>query len=78
LHELAELAEWAWVNRVHPQRAYRWSRQDRMPVPARRLASGTIWVGTVPCHEAGGAVLYTWVYIRAVTAVKEPVGVPVA
>jgi putative resolvase len=58
-HERVKLAEWARVNRVHPQTAYRWFRQDRMPVPARRLASGTIWVDTVPCDEAGCAVLYT-------------------
>jgi putative resolvase len=29
-----------------------------MPVPARRLVSGTIWVDTVPGPEPGGAVLY--------------------
>lgn len=59
LYERVKLAEWAWVNRVHTQTAYRWFRQDRMPVPARRLPSGTIWVDTVPCDKAGGAVLYT-------------------
>jgi putative resolvase len=53
-----KLAEWARVNRVHRQTAYRWLREDRMPVPARRLASGTIWVDTVPGPEPGGAVLY--------------------
>jgi putative resolvase len=39
-----KLAEWAGANGVHPQAAYRWFREDRMPVPARRLESGTIWV----------------------------------
>jgi hypothetical protein len=29
-----------------------------MLVPARRLASGTIWVDIVPGPEPGGAVLY--------------------
>ncbi len=37
------LAEWARANGVHPQTAYRWFREDRMPVPARRLESGTIY-----------------------------------
>ena len=59
LYKRVKLAEWARVNRVHPQTAYRWFRQDWMPVPARRLAWETIWVDTVPCDEAGGAVLYT-------------------
>src|SRR5258708_29046052 len=45
------------MNGVHPQTAYRWFRQDRMPVPARRLPSGTIWVDTAPARAAGGVVL---------------------
>ena len=57
-HERVKLAEWARVNRVHPQTAYRWFRQDRMPVPARRLASGTIWVDDIPRSDAGRVVLY--------------------
>lgn len=39
-----ELAAWTRANGVHPQTAYRWFRQGRMPVPARRLPSGTILV----------------------------------
>ena len=39
-----KLAGWARANGVHPQTAYRWFRQGRMPVPARRLPSGTILV----------------------------------
>ncbi len=39
-----KLAAWARANGVHPQTAYRWFRQGRMPVPARRLPSGTILV----------------------------------
>jgi putative resolvase len=58
LHERVKLAEWARVNRVHPQTAYRWFRQDRMPVPARRLASGTIWADDIPRGDAGRVVLY--------------------
>jgi putative resolvase len=58
LHERVKLAEWARVNGVHPQTAYRWFRQDRMPVPARRLASGTIWVDAAPGGESGRVVVY--------------------
>jgi putative resolvase len=53
-----KLAEWARVNRVHPQTAYRWFREDRMPVPARRLASGTIWVDAAVAGDAGRVVVY--------------------
>ncbi|WP_186242270.1 IS607 family transposase [Mycobacterium simulans] len=42
-----KLAEWARVNGVHPQTAYRWVREGKMPVPVRRLASGTILVDVV-------------------------------
>jgi putative resolvase len=41
-----KLAAWARANGVHPQTAYRWFRQGTMPVPARRLPSGTILVDT--------------------------------
>jgi putative resolvase len=46
-----KLAAWARVNGVHPQTAYRWFRQGTMPVPARRLPSGTI---LVEVHGGGG------------------------
>src|SRR5574341_1510958 len=56
-----KLAAWARANGVHPQTAYRWFRQGRMPVPARRLPSGTILV-EVPGGDDGvadhRAVLY--------------------
>ncbi|HUZ20065.1 MAG TPA: IS607 family transposase, partial [Acidimicrobiales bacterium] len=39
-----KLAEWARSYGVHPSTAYRWFRDGTMPVPARRLASGTIVV----------------------------------
>jgi putative resolvase len=55
-----KLAAWARANGVHPQTAYRWFRQGRMPVPARRLPSGTILV-EVPGADGvpqRGAVLY--------------------
>ncbi|HEY3953892.1 MAG TPA: IS607 family transposase [Streptosporangiaceae bacterium] len=53
-----KLAEWARANGVHPQTAYRWFREDRMPVSARRLESGTIWVDAAPGGSAGRTVVY--------------------
>ena len=53
-----KLAEWARVNGVHPQTAYRWFRQGTMPVPARRLPSGTILVDASGNPPGGRAVLY--------------------
>ncbi|MFL6055655.1 MAG: IS607 family transposase [Actinoallomurus sp.] len=53
-----KLAEWARSNGVHPQTAYRWFREDKMPVPARRLESGTIWVDAAPADTTGRVVLY--------------------
>jgi putative resolvase len=53
-----KLAEWARVNRVHPQTAYRWFRQGTMPVPARRLPSGTILVDGPEGPSGGRVVLY--------------------
>lgn len=53
-----KLAEWARENGVHPQTAYRWFREDRMPVPARRLESGTIWVDAAPAAGSGRVVVY--------------------
>jgi putative resolvase len=55
-----KLAAWARANGVHPQTAYRWFRQGRMPVPARRLPSGTILVEAPATNRSSdrGAVLY--------------------
>jgi putative resolvase len=57
-----KLAAWARANGVHPQTAYRWFRQGTMPVPARRLPSGTILVQVPDSDHGGGldqrAVLY--------------------
>jgi putative resolvase len=56
-----KLAEWARANGVHPQTAYRWFRQDTMPVPARRLPSGTILVDAAGSGSPAGRVV---VYAR--------------
>ncbi|SON63770.1 hypothetical protein MSIMFI_05301 [Mycobacterium simulans] len=53
-----KLAESARANGVHPQTAYRWFREDRMPVLARRLESGTIWVDAAAAGETGRTVVY--------------------
>ena len=49
-----KLAEWARSYGVHPNTAYRWFRDGTMPVPARRLASGTIVVEQEPTKVASG------------------------
>jgi predicted site-specific integrase-resolvase len=59
-----ELAEWARANGVRPQTAYRWFREDRMPVAARRLESGAIWVDAVRADESGRVVVYARVSSR--------------
>ena len=56
-----KLAEWARGNGVQPQTAYRWFRQGTMPVPARRLPSGTILVDTSASPPGGHVVLYALV-----------------
>lgn len=56
--ECVKLSEWARANGVHPQTAYRWFREDRMPVSARRLESGTIWVDAPETGETGRTVVY--------------------
>lgn len=49
-----KLAAWARSYGVHPQTAYRWFRDGTIPVPARRLASGTIVVEHDPVAVADG------------------------
>ena len=46
-----KLAAWARSVGVHPQTAYAWVREDRMPVPFRRLPSGTILVDVAAAGE---------------------------
>jgi putative resolvase len=53
-----KLAEWARASGVHPQTAYRWFREGKMPVPARRLESGTIWVDAPVAGQVGRTVVY--------------------
>ncbi|RZU74465.1 putative resolvase [Micromonospora kangleipakensis] len=53
-----KLAEWARRSGVHPQTAYRWFREGTMPVPARRLPSGTIMVDVAGGDIQGRVVVY--------------------
>lgn len=63
-NDCVKLAEWARANGVHPHTAYRWFGEDRIPVPARRLGPGTIWVDAVPADETGRMVVYARVCSR--------------
>ena len=49
-----KLAEWARSYGVHPNTAYRWFHDGTMPVPAYRLASGTIVVKQEPATVVDG------------------------
>ncbi|OOK75954.1 IS607 family transposase [Mycobacterium ostraviense] len=53
-----KLAAWARSVGVHPQTAYAWVCEDRMPVRYRRLASGTILVGAAKPDGVQRVVLY--------------------
>jgi putative resolvase len=55
-----KLSEWARRNGVHYQTAYRWFRSGTLPVPARKLPTGTTLVEVPSTSDApGGVVLYT-------------------
>ena len=56
-----KLAEWARRSGVHPQTAYRWFREGTLPVPARRLPSGTIMVEVADPAPQGQVVVYAQV-----------------
>jgi len=55
------LREWALAQGLHPQTAYRWLREGKLPVPATRVGPGTILVNmdavTAPTIT-GGVGLY--------------------
>lgn len=55
------MKDWAVANGVHPQTAYRWFREGKLPVPATRVGSRTILVNveanTAPA-VTGGVGLY--------------------
>ncbi len=54
------LAEWAQLQGVHPQTAYRWFREGTLPVPAARVGPRMILVApeAVPERKVDGFGLY--------------------
>jgi putative resolvase len=34
---MVNLREWALAQGIHPQTAYRWYREGKLPVPARKM-----------------------------------------
>ena len=52
-----KLSQWARGNGVHPKTAMRWFRQGTLPVPARKLSTGTILVEQGETGR-GGVALY--------------------
>ncbi|MEU0836665.1 IS607 family transposase [Streptomyces sp. NPDC005969] len=57
------LTEWARVQGVHPQTAYRWFREGTLPVPAQRVGPRTILVN-VEAVAAPGTVGGVGLYAR--------------
>jgi len=53
-----KLAQWARQAGIHPKTAYRWFDRDLLPVPARRLPTGTILVDTPQTSRDGTTALY--------------------
>src|ERR1700757_778332 len=58
LTRAVKLAAWARSGGVHPQMAYAWVREDRMPVSFRRVPSGTILVDVAEPAGDERVVLY--------------------
>ncbi len=58
------LKEWARVQGIHPVTAYRWFRDGKLPVPARRVG-GLILVDALGSAAAPGSVA---VYARLSSA----------
>jgi putative resolvase len=53
------LTEWAWLQGVHPQTAYRWFREGTLPVPAVRVNQRTVLVNPdLGDAVVGGVGLY--------------------
>jgi putative resolvase len=41
---IVNLREWARLQGIHPQTAYRWFRDGRLPVPAARVNARTMLI----------------------------------
>ena len=72
LRGVVKLAAWARSVGVHPQTAYAWVREDRMPVPFRRLPSGTILVDVAKQAGDQRVVLYARVSCHDQRAELDP------
>ncbi|WP_405899104.1 IS607 family transposase [Streptomyces sp. NBC_00727] len=57
------LTEWARVQGVHPQTAYRWFREGTLPVPAQRVGPRTILVN-VDANTTAGVIGGVGLYAR--------------
>ncbi len=58
---MMNLREWAQTQGVHPQTAYKWFREGKLPVPARKMGK-LILVGNLderPARRPGRTVVYT-------------------
>ncbi|HXX36887.1 MAG TPA: IS607 family transposase [bacterium] len=53
-----KLAAWARQIGIHPKTAYRWFDRGVLPIPARRLPTGTIWVDAPQPGRDGKTALY--------------------
>jgi putative resolvase len=61
------LTDWARAQGIHPQTAYRWFREDRLPVPAVRVNARTVLVApgaALAPASPGGLGLYARVSSR--------------
>jgi len=63
---MANLREWALAQGIHPQTAYRWSREGKLPVPARKMGK-LILVGDL-AKSAGPGPHHTVVSARVSSA----------
>jgi putative resolvase len=50
-HAMVNLREWALAQGIHPQTAYRWYREGKLPVPARKMGK-LILVGDLETSTA--------------------------
>jgi len=60
------VTEWAEAQHIHPETAYRWFRQGRLPVPAERVG-GLILVGDLADSQPQSSA-ETAIYARVSSA----------
>ena len=52
------LSDWARIQGVHYQTAWKWAHEGKMPVPVVKTATGRYLVLTESAPAGGGAALY--------------------